>query len=286
MALSGGADSLAMLAATVLVCQERGLVCGAVVVDHQLQPGSSAVAARAADQARILGCSDARVVAVEVEAGQGAGGPEAAARTARYAALDRVAGDPRAPRDAAARREPAAAAVLLGHTLDDQAETVLLGLARGSGTRSLAGMAPRAGRYRRPLLDLPRELVARAAAEAAAEDPRLQPWADPHNEDPAFARVRVRAEVVPVLEAALGPGVSRALARTAALAREDADALDAWAERVLADLRTADLLTEAPDAPGLHRRDASRRRALLLFHYSLAYLALLFVAAALDPVLM
>jgi tRNA(Ile)-lysidine synthase len=161
------------------------------------------------------------VIAVDVPRGSGSGGVEAAARTARYAALDSAAGV-----------EPPAAAVLLGHTREDQAETVLLGLARGSGTRALAGMAARAGIYRRPLLDLPREVVVAAAAEAAAADPRLEPWSDPHNADGGFARVRVRHEVLPVLESALGPGIVEALARTAAQAREDADALDAWAEQV------------------------------------------------------
>jgi len=149
VALSGGPDSLALLAATTRVAAEGGLVCAAVVVDHGLQPGSAAVAARA-EQARILGCAGADVVRVRVAQGPGAGGPEAAARTVRYAALQRAASD------------PPATAVLLGHTRDDQAETVLLGLARGSGVRSLAGMAPRSGLWRRPLLELPRELVARA----------------------------------------------------------------------------------------------------------------------------
>ena len=107
---------------------------------------------------------------------------------------------------------------------------MLLGLARGSGTRSLAGMAPLSGVYRRPLLDLPRDVVVAAALAAAADDPRLEPWSDPHNVDTGFARVRVRHEVLPVLEAALGPGIVEALARTATLAREDADALDAWAD--------------------------------------------------------
>jgi tRNA(Ile)-lysidine synthase len=221
VALSGGADSLALAAATVAVGAELGLLCEAVVIDHQLQPGSTEVAARAAEQARILGCVRAQVIAVDVPRGSGSGGVEAAARSARYAALDSAAGV-----------APPAAAVLLGHTREDQAETVLLGLARGSGTRALAGMAARAGVYRRPLLDLAREVVVAAAAEAAAADPRLEPWSDPHNADGAFARVRVRHEVLPVLESALGPGIVEALARTAAQAREDADALDAWAERV------------------------------------------------------
>jgi tRNA(Ile)-lysidine synthase len=114
------------------------------------------------------------------------------------------------------------AAVLLGHTLDDQAETVLLGLARGAGARALAGMAPARGPYRRPLLAVDRATTRRACDEAG-----LSAWEDPHNLDPAYARVRVRARVLPVLEEALGPGVAAALARTAAQLREDADALDA-----------------------------------------------------------
>ena len=138
------------------------------------------------------------------------GGPEARARTARYAALDGAAGDRRL------------VAVLLGHTLDDQAEGVLLGLARGSGARALGGMAPVRGRYRRPLLALDRATTRAACAQAG-----LEPWEDPHNADPAYARVRVRSTVLPVLEQALGPGVAAALARSAQQLREDADALDA-----------------------------------------------------------
>ncbi len=147
-----------------------------------------------------------------------AGGPEAAARDARYAALS----------EAAARH--GAVAVLLGHTLDDQAETVLLGLARGSGARSLAGMPAETGFYRRPLLDLDRDLTRRACLAMG-----LRPWDDPHNRDSAFARARVRADVLPALEKGLGPGVTAALARTARLLRDDADALDAWAARALDD---------------------------------------------------
>jgi tRNA(Ile)-lysidine synthase TilS/MesJ len=291
VALSGGADSLALTAAVVVVGAELGLLCEAVVVDHQLQAGSAQVAARAAEQARILGCA-AQVVAVTVLRGAGSGGVEAAARAARYAALDAVAGvgggAPRAPaavsvpvavvppgaafpegpspdgaslgaaapdeaaataQAAGAHPVPRAAAVLLGHTREDQAETVLLGLARGSGTRSLAGMARHSGVYRRPLLDLPRDVVVAAAVEAASADPRLKPWADPHNDDSGFTRVRVRRDVLPLLEGALGPGVVEALARTAALAREDADALDAWADQVWAQVLDSSTTAEAQQSP-------------------------------------
>ena len=199
-AVSGGADSLALAAGLAAVRPGSA----AVVVDHGLQPGSAQVAARAAAGCEGLGLA-ARVVPVAVS-GRG----EGPAREARYAALERVEGT-----------------VLLGHTLDDQAETVLLGLARGSGARALSGMAPVRGRLRRPLLGLPRALVRRACAEAG-----LTPWEDPHNADPAFSRVRVRAAALPALEQALGPGVAVALARSAALLREDADALDALAAQV------------------------------------------------------
>jgi tRNA(Ile)-lysidine synthase len=195
-AVSGGADSVALAAG--LAFERPGAL--ALVVDHGLQPGSADVAARAAEQCRGLGL-DARVLTVQVD-----GTDEAAARDARYAALAGAGTD----------------LVLLGHTLDDQAETVLLGLARGSGTRALAGMAAARGVFRRPLLGLTRDLTAKACAEAG-----LVPWSDPHNADPRFARVRVRARVLPVLEQELGPGVAEALARTAAQLREDADALDA-----------------------------------------------------------
>ncbi|MFF2275575.1 tRNA lysidine(34) synthetase TilS [Agromyces sp. NPDC058126] len=209
VALSGGADSLALAAAAAFEAPRAGIAAGAVVVDHGLQPGSAEVAERAARAARELGLDPVLVRRVEVG---DEGGPEASARIARYAALD------------AAARETGAALVLLGHTLDDQAETVLLGLARGSGAASLSGMAPAAGRYARPLLG-----IRRATTRQACLDAGLEPWDDPHNLDPAYARVRVRERVLPVLEAELGPGIAEALARTAEQLRED-DA--AFAEQI------------------------------------------------------
>lgn len=211
VACSGGADSVALAAATAFEAPRRGLRAGAVTVDHGLQPGSAERARALAAWLPDLGLDPVEVVTGSVS---GSGGPEAAARAARYAALDTAAD------------RLAAAAVLLGHTLDDQAETVLLGLGRGSGARSLAGMAPVSGRYRRPLLGLTRSML-RAACTADG----LAVWDDPHNADPAFARVRVRDEALPALERAVGPGVSQALARTARLLRDDVDALDAWAQQ-------------------------------------------------------
>jgi tRNA(Ile)-lysidine synthase len=216
VALSGGADSLALAAGVAFEAPRAGVAAGAVVVDHGLQAGSAQVADRAARRARDLGLDPVTVVRVEVGA---SGGPEAAAREARYAALERAA------------RDAGASAVLLAHTLDDQAETVLLGLARGSGAASLQGMAPVTGLWRRPLLGIRRTETERACADAG-----LEPWHDPHNDDPGFARVRVRRDVLPVLERELGPGVAEALARTAEQLREDNDALDAFAAEVAEDL--------------------------------------------------
>lgn len=216
VALSGGPDSLALASALAFEGPRAGLETGAVIVDHQLQKGSDAVAEQAADVARALGLGHVRVVQVTVA---GSGGPEAAARAARYSALSSVAA------------ELGAVAVLLGHTLDDQAETVLLGLSRGSGGSSLQGMARVAGLYRRPLLGIRRATTVQACADAG-----LEPWIDPHNSDPAYTRVRVRKGVLPVLEAELGPGVAEALARTADQLREDSEALDAFAEEVAEDL--------------------------------------------------
>jgi tRNA(Ile)-lysidine synthase len=207
VALSGGADSLALAAATAFEAPRAGLRAGAIVVDHGLQDASADVAAAASAAARDLGLDPVLVRRVDVT---GDGGPEASARSARYAAIDSAA------------QETDAALVLLGHTLDDQAETVLLGLARGSGAASLAGMPARSGRYARPLLG-----IRRATTRQACLDAGLEPWDDPHNVDHSYARVRVRERVLPVLEAELGPGIAEALVRTAEQLREDEEAFDA-----------------------------------------------------------
>jgi tRNA(Ile)-lysidine synthase len=208
-ACSGGADSLALAAALAHEAPRHGLRAGGVTVDHGLQPGSAQRARRVTAALAGLGLDPVCSVPVEIAAGPGRGGPEAAARDARYRALDEVAS------------RTGARAILLGHSRDDQAETVLLGLARGSGARSLCGMPARRGHYRRPLLG-----VGRATLRAACEVLGLQPWDDPHNADPAFARARARHQALPALEAAFGPGVALALARTAGQLRADAEALD------------------------------------------------------------
>ncbi|NHN55369.1 tRNA lysidine(34) synthetase TilS [Calidifontibacter sp. DB0510] len=206
VACSGGADSLALAAAVAFEAPRAGVVAGAVVVDHGLQNDSAEIAETAAAQCRSLGLAPVTVSRVSVG---GAGGPEAAARSARYDALH------------AASAAHDDALVLLGHTRDDQAESVLLAMARGSGIRSLSGMAAAGpGVLRRPFLS-----VTRAQTREACLHLGLQPWDDPHNEDPAYRRVRVR-KALGELESLLGPGLVSGLARTAALAREDADLLD------------------------------------------------------------
>lgn len=207
VAVSGGADSLALAALAVPIAAGCGLAVRGLVVDHGLQQGSAAVAARAADQLAALG-AEPRVMTVTVS---GAGGVEAAARRARYAAL----------REAA----PRGGLVLLGHTLDDQAETVLLGLGRGSGPRSMAGMRPLEPPWGRPLLE-----VTRAQTVATCAALGLTAWQDPHNDDPRFTRVRLRHEVLPLLEDVLAGGVAGALARTAAQLRDDLELLDTLAD--------------------------------------------------------
>ncbi len=236
VACSGGPDSLALLAATVAEARRlspRRRVVGATV-DHDLQDGSADHAAGVVETMARLGADETLTARVRVEeSGQG---PEAAAREARYAVLEQVA------------TSTGAAAVLLGHTLDDQAETVLLGLTRGSGGRSIAGMRPRFGVFRRPLLECRRDQTV-AACRALG----VRTWSDPHNDDPRFTRVRVRRAVLPLLEEELGPGVAETLARTAALLRPDAEALDGYADRALDEaLREPgldlDVLRTHPDA--------------------------------------
>ena len=208
VALSGGADSLAL---TAVAATSKPTT--ALIVDHRLQPDSGRVAATARDQAMSVGCVDAQVLCVDVGT---TGGPEAAARTARYRALDDARGD---------------APVLLAHTLDDQAETVLLGLGRGSGSRSIAGMRWCDPPWYRPLLG-----IRRALTHAACVELGLMPWQDPHNADRRFTRTRLRAEVLPLLEDVLGGGVAEALARTATALREDTETLDELARQALAEV--------------------------------------------------
>jgi tRNA(Ile)-lysidine synthase len=215
VACSGGADSLALASATIHEGREQGWYVVGATVDHGLQEDSAAVAQRVVGQLAALGVDETVTARATVEA-PGLG-PEAAARAARYAVLDEI------------RERFAAETVLLGHTRDDQAETVLLGLARGSGGRAIAGMRRAFEHYRRPLLD-----VSRTDTITACQVEGIVVWDDPHNRDPAYTRVRVRRRVLPLLEDELGPGVTETLARTADQLRADMDLLDAYAEQALA----------------------------------------------------
>lgn len=219
VACSGGADSLALASAAVFEGHKIGLRVVGVTVDHGLQPGSGAQADRVVAQLAAMGVDGTLTARVQVDAGSGVG-PEAAAREARYAVLEEVAAHLGAVR------------VLLGHTLDDQAETVLLGLARGSGGRSLQGMRRGFGVFARPLLG-----VRRDDTVTACQVEGLEVWDDPHNHDPGYTRVRVRERVLPLLEDELGPGVAATLARTADQLRDDTALLDELADRVLAAAR-------------------------------------------------
>jgi tRNA(Ile)-lysidine synthase len=239
-ACSGGADSLALAFAARYVASRRDLKYAAVIIDHGLQQGSADIAARVRDQLDRLGYHDVTITAVQVDQ-SAAAGLEAAAREARYRALDT---------EARAR----SATLMLGHTLDDQAETVLLGLARGSGSRSLAGMTSRAGHFVRPFLG-----IRRATTEQVCAELGLNPWQDPHNADRRFTRVRVRETVLPTLEAELGPGVAEALARTAELVRDDNELLDRLATEAsriegMGGTDTLDCAALQAQPPALRRR--------------------------------
>ena len=227
---------MALLHATAFLHRRGEIRARAVTVDHGLQTVTAEVAARVAATAESWGVP-AEVMTVSIDAGEE--GLEAAARAARYSALE------------TARVQAGADWILTAHTRSDQAETVLLGLMRGSGTRSLAGMSPLNGHLMRPLLGLDRDQT-----EASCQAQGIEIWNDPMNADAAFTRVRAR-QLLAGLEAELGQPITANLARTADLCRADADCLDAQAEEISAEigvdaqLPLADL-TECADAI-LHR---------------------------------
>jgi tRNA(Ile)-lysidine synthase len=232
VAVSGGADSLALAYALIKEAPNLAITLIAVTVDHQLQTGSADQAKKVQEQLKAMGYQEVIIEKVLVLEKSGI---EADARTARYSALDAIA------------HAYGASQVFLGHTRDDQAETVLLGLARGSGTRSLSGMATVNGKYARPFLQLTRLQTVAACAEA-----EITPWNDPHNVNEQFSRVRVRNKVMPVMEEEIGSGIAAALARSAAILRDDADALDEMAQAVISRVDLSDLdcaaLAELPRA--------------------------------------
>ena len=232
VAVSGGADSLALAQVLIKEAPQLAITLIAVTIDHQMQTGSADQAKKVQEQLKSMGYQEVIIEKVSVIEKSGV---EADARTARYAALDSIA------------LAYGASQIFLGHTRDDQAETVLLGLARGSGTRSLSGMATINGKYARPFLQLTRLQTVAACDEAA-----ITPWSDPHNTNEKFSRVRVRNKVMPVMEEEIGPGIAAALARSAAILRDDADALDEMAQAVISRVDLSDLdcaaLAELPRA--------------------------------------
>ena len=237
VAVSGGADSLALAEAARLEGEKLALKVIGVTIDHQLQSNSAAQAEKVVTQLSI----PCIIEKVNVEITDGL---EASARRARYTALETCA------------KENNAVAILLGHTKDDQAETVLLGLARGSGARSLSGMANENGIYLRPFLE-----ITRAQTVAACKELNLQPWSDPHNDDESFLRVKARKKVLPLMESELGPGIRDALVRSAQLLRDDADALDALAK----DFWQRDRSLEVAPLAALPRAIRTRVLRLALF---------------------
>ena len=221
VAASGGADSSALAAALLLECKAKSIKVIALIIDHGLQKNSADVTHETKRTLTKIGYENIEIRRVTVEITDGL---EASARRSRYQALNDVANSHNA------------VAVFLGHTKDDQAETVLLGLSRGSGSRSLSGMAARVDRYRRPLLS-----ITRAQTEAACEEAGIKFWQDPHNQSMEFTRVRVREVVLPTMEKEIGPGISDALARSAKLLRDDADALDYLSDEIFSKLEPASL---------------------------------------------
>ncbi|CAB4329288.1 MAG: tRNA lysidine(34) synthetase TilS [Actinobacteria bacterium] len=221
VAVSGGADSLALAYAVMKESATNAIRTLAVTVDHQLQENSEQQSDNVSKQLHEMGYTKVYIEKVKVNTESGI---EAGARSARYEAITKLAEKEKVTK------------VFLGHTRDDQAETVLLGLARGSGTRSMSGMAIDNGLFVRPLLSITRQQTEKACAEV-----HLKMWNDPHNLNTEFSRVKVRLHVLPVMEENLGPGISAALARSAALLRDDADALDDIAQKEVAQLNLSDL---------------------------------------------
>jgi tRNA(Ile)-lysidine synthase len=200
---------MALASATLFESKKLGLAAVAVTVDHGLQRKSAAVAIQTQQKLLALGFKQALIKKVTVGKN---GGPESAARKSRYQALEQV------------RLETESDWIVLGHTLDDQAETVLLGLARGSGARSLSGMSEVTGRLLRPLLS-----VSRKATVQFCKDEQIRVWNDPQNKSLKFLRVRVRSKIIPFLEKHLGPGIALNLIRSADQLRHDDDYLSAVA---------------------------------------------------------
>lgn len=216
--VSGGADSLALAIALVAECKKEKIETFGIIIDHQLQDGSDAVALATQTTLNKIGVTKSiiRKVWVELEDGM-----EASARRARYQAFSDVI------------EEFDLDNLFLAHTQNDQAEGVLLGLARGSGSKSLSAMASVNGKFIRPLLAITREQTV-----AVCEENKIEYWKDPQNDDLSFARVKVRRQILPLMEEMIGPGIVAALARSAKMLREDNLALEGYAREFLSKLES------------------------------------------------
>jgi len=239
---SGGADSMAMAIALFIESKDQKVI--PIVVDHGLQPNSAEVTMQTITTLQKIGYQEIKSAVAQITITDGL---EASARRARYQIFNQFI-------DSYNARY-----FMLAHTLNDQAEQVLLGLARGSGTRSLSGMAIQNNIFVRPLLK-----ISRAITEAACIEGGITTWQDPHNEDLRFTRVKVRKNVLPVIEENLGPKITEALARSADLLRDDADALDGFANEFISQVDSSNL--EVRDLERLPK--AIRSRVLRLSIYN------------------
>lgn len=258
--VSGGADSLALAAAAKLESKNFSIDLVAVIVDHGLQANSAEIAEFAKQQLIKLGFQDIFVGRASVQITDGL---EASARRARYKVFQQAI-ETYGPNT-----------FLLGHTKNDQAEGVLLGLARGSGTKSLSGMQEVSGIFVRPLLG-----TDRATTEIACHESNIEYWVDPHNSNQDFTRVRVRENILPLLENEIGPGIIDALARSAKILREDATALDEWAESVFRQVEPLDIEISILDGLPV----AVRSRILRMAIYAAGAPAGSISAAHLEPI--
>jgi tRNA(Ile)-lysidine synthase len=237
VACSGGPDSMALAKAVSLEAPLAHIGAGAIVVDHGWSQSSQEVVARTVVSLETMGL--APVLTAKLPPHEKS---ETAARDLRYAAISQAAA------------ETSARAVFLGHTQDDQAETLLMRLARGSGTKSLAGIPPKRDIFVRPLLGVSRQVTHEACQEWS-----LVTWQDPANFDTRHTRVRVRQKVLHALADALGEGVAQGLARSANLLRDDAEVLDGLAAQtfdLVFDQQNQTLNAEklAAEQPAISRR--------------------------------
>ena len=211
LAVSGGPDSTAMALAVASFAADAGLELGIASIDHQLRPESATETRFVGDLAKSLGIPFfTRRISVSTRTSV-----EAKARRLRYAALEAIA------------REEKFQFIATAHTANDQAETVLLRLGRGSALRGQRAVLAKRGRVIRPLLG-----VERSDVVAFLKDAGVEPVRDSSNFDPLFTRVRVRQVVLPALSESLGPSAVQKIAQSATLAAEDEALLEAQARRL------------------------------------------------------